>query len=106
MSFAELERRVRAEAEDEEKIGELRKPAWFPVIEPGEGENPNKFGGRPWLGPDDELPRCDRCGGPTSLALQLDLESLPTKTRTTGLLQVFLCDGKDPGDCFIEDSDT
>ena len=103
----QLEQSAKGNITDAErkKLLKLRKPAWMPKLRTGEDvDNPNKFGGTPWLAHGEEMPFCPECDAPTFQALQLDLGTVPLKTGATGMLQVFLCDGDDRGSCFIEDS--
>jgi uncharacterized protein YwqG len=72
-----------------------RRPAWKPVVEPGDGPpTAAKFCGTPWTGPDAPWPDCGHCRQPLQPFLQLDLADLPAELGQpfgTGLLQLFYC---------------
>ena len=59
-----------------------------------------RFGGKPTLLPDEDLPSCLRCGEPLTLLLQLDMESLPDEAsrREACLLQVMYCTREGKGE--------
>lgn len=99
--FATLERAEPPSAAVD--LARLRKPAWLPrVIDGEQPDTVTKFGGVPWLAARQRMPTCPTCKGPTSLALQLRLATLPLQLGIDGTLQVFLCAGADPADCFIQ----
>lgn len=99
--FAKLEQAAKQDVSID--LASLRKPAWRPKVIDGEQPGTiDKFGGVPWLGARKRMPKCPTCKGPTSLSLQLSLASLPLELGIGGTLQVFLCAGEDPGDCFID----
>jgi hypothetical protein len=79
-----------------------RRPAWKPVVEPGDGSpTAPKFGGPAWTGSDAPWPACGACRTPLPLFLQLDLGDLPAELGRPfgiGLLQLFYCTRTDcPG---------
>ncbi|HZI18989.1 MAG TPA: DUF1963 domain-containing protein [Pyrinomonadaceae bacterium] len=73
----------------------LRRPAWIPETEPGDGAPADsKFAGTPYLGDGGEWPPCPKCRRPLQLFLQLNLGQLPEAARGEfgeGLLQFFHC---------------
>jgi hypothetical protein len=72
------------------KLATARRPAFFPVLETGDGEpGDDKLGGTP-LG---EVPICKGCRCPMVLLLQLDPRRLPAGApgQGKGPLQVFHC---------------
>jgi hypothetical protein len=89
-----------------------RRECWLPVVEDGDGDpTASKFSGNPWLAADEAWPMCASCGGPMSLFLQLDMESVPDTAGGRlgrGLLQAFFCTesdcihGPDEGDPFTK----
>lgn len=83
-----------------EKVSHLGRPAWFPVVEEGDGGAAvSKFSGAPWLAPGESWPVCPSCEGQMQLFLQLDLASLPIELRGEfgqGLLQLFYCVNESP----------
>ncbi|HSD87718.1 MAG TPA: hypothetical protein VLB44_09390, partial [Kofleriaceae bacterium] len=100
--FAKLEQAAKSSASID--LAKLRKPAWLPKVIDGEQpDTMDKFGGVPWLAARKRMPKCPTCRGPTSQALQLSLASLPLKLGIDGTLQVFLCAGENPGDCFSDE---
>jgi uncharacterized protein YwqG len=78
-----------------ERLRELKRTAWLPVTEAGDGSvTASKFSGTPWLGPGESWPACPRCEAPMALFLQLDLATLPAEIGGelgVGLLQMFYC---------------
>ena len=74
-----------------------RRPAWRPVVTPGEPAGTrSKFCGQPWLAPDEASPACKECGRRLQLFVQLDLGELPDELAGRygeGLLQLFYCVG-------------
>lgn len=72
-----------------------KRPAWKPVTKSSESSRTaSKFGGQPWLSPDEVWPCCSQCGTLMPLFLQLDLDDLPellADTFGSGLLQLFYC---------------
>ncbi|GAK56977.1 hypothetical protein U27_03941 [Candidatus Vecturithrix granuli] len=81
-------------------IRPFQRTAWIPLIK--EGDNSvlsSKFGGTPWLAQDEQWPRCQHCGQPMPLFLQLNLNRLPEPVNETfgaGLLQLFYCTNTEP----------
>lgn len=77
------------------RVAPLRRPCWFPVVEPGDGDvRDSKYSGIPWLHPDEPWPKCPVCGALRQLFVQLDLVSLPARPRgcpEAGLVQLFYC---------------
>lgn len=78
---------------------------WQPILREGDGSCiSSKFGGLPWLAPNEEGPSCKGCQQPLKLFLQLNLSELPSELGNcfgTGLLQLFYCshsDGRCEGD--------
>jgi uncharacterized protein YwqG len=76
-------------------LDKVRRPAWKPVVEDGDGAaNSSKFCGIPWTGSEAPWPTCGKCGEPLTPFLQLDLDDLPESVATRfgpGLLQLFYC---------------
>lgn len=76
-------------------IDQLIRPAWKPIVSEGDGDLlASKFGGRPWLAPEEAWLTCPHCSQPMQLFLQLNLAQLPEPVREefgTGLLQMFHC---------------
>ncbi|MGD1942918.1 MAG: pentapeptide repeat-containing protein, partial [Leptolyngbyaceae cyanobacterium] len=77
------------------KVARFQKLAWKPIVERRDGERTaSKFGGHPWIGEDEEWPRCPRCAEPMQAFLQLNLGQLPQELEGcfgNGLLQLFYC---------------
>lgn len=87
--------------EDFEFFIDLRRFAWLPSVQEGEmNGSPSKFGGVPWLRPNEPVPLCPHCQREFHLILQLDLCSLPESFRVPSenqhLLQFFSCIGDEP----------
>ncbi len=80
-------------------IRSLRRAAWFPLVEAKPGTvTTSKFGGIPYLPPEELWPMCQHCGQPMPLFLQLNLAELPSALRGEfgeGLLQLFYCTNDD-----------
>jgi hypothetical protein len=78
------------------KLRGLERPAWRPMMQPGEGAiTASKTSGRAWLKPDETWPLCPNCQSPLRLVLQLNLQDLPGELQDsfgTGLLQLFCCE--------------
>lgn len=74
------------------------RPAWRPVTEERRGES--QFGGVPRLAAGEPWPRCQACGQPMHLFVQLAMAALPAgfARRGAGLLQLFYC-SRDDGSC-------
>lgn len=72
-----------------------RRPAWRPLVAPGEPTaTRSKFCGRAWLLPDEAPPACEECDRPLQLLVQLDLGELPDDLdgrHGEGVLQLFYC---------------
>jgi uncharacterized protein YwqG len=77
------------------------RPGWSPITEDGESsQTASKFGGTPWLSPDESWPYCPHCQTTMPLFLQLNLAELPDVVAYeygSGLLQVFYCTKCDDG---------
>ncbi len=74
------------------QLAGLRLPRWFP--ETAVAYTPqvvNRFGGIPLLVPGESMPKGANCKSSLSLALQLDLATLPLGNCGEGLLQCFVC---------------
>jgi hypothetical protein len=82
------------------KVAQTR-PAWRPVVAPGEPSGSrSKFCGEAWLLPDEAAPICALCGRELQLFLQLGLAELPDEIAGifgAGMLQLFYCVGQPPG---------
>jgi uncharacterized protein YwqG len=78
-----------------------QRAAWKPQVLAKEPDSPvSKFGGRPWLKPDEGWLTCGSCNQPLTFFLQLDLEALPSALNAHfgfGLLQLFYCTECDDG---------
>lgn len=78
-----------------------QRAAWKPQVLGNEPDSPvSKFGGRPWLKPDESWPTCASCNQPLAFFLQLDLDRLPSAVNSrygSGLLQLFYCTECDEG---------
>lgn len=78
-----------------------QRPAWRPIVVEEEPATLSaKFGGLPWLAPDETWPTCGDCGLPLAFFLQLDLTNLPSKLDRSfgaGVLQLFYCTECDGG---------
>ena len=89
-SSAELQEIVQAFAPWRESH---RRDAWRPIVESRAAKvAESKFGGVPYLGRDEEWPKCAGCRRPLQLLLQLDLQSLPESSVAHAdheLLQLF-----------------
>lgn len=72
-----------------------RRPAWHPLVAPGEPTGArSKFCGQPWLLPGEVPPLCEECDRPLQLLVQLDLGALPGELAGRygeGVLQLFYC---------------
>jgi uncharacterized protein YwqG len=78
----------------------VERPAWVPRVAEGDGGEPSKLGGLPWLSADERWPHCGRCASPMHFFLQLDLARLPSELEGRygdGLLQLFHCTDCDGG---------
>lgn len=77
------------------KIGPLKKIAYIPVVEKGDGDvRLSKFCGTPLVSKEHPWPKCSHCQNPMSLFLQLNLQTLPDELQGEygeGLLQLFYC---------------
>jgi len=82
--------------EQYERFMEVLKPyqktCYIPVTEtvPPAFDSSNKMGGYPYLRDPDDWPKCPNCGQHRQLFLQLDLSSLPEKSKA-GVVQLFYC---------------
>ena len=88
------------------RMAPLRRTAWVPVVQEGDGERgASKFSGQPWLAPGEAWPPCGNCGKPMQLFLQLRARDLPAAAGDVlegGTFQLFYCTGDEPhceGDC-------
>jgi hypothetical protein len=80
-----------------------RRPAWRPLVAPGEPSGTrSEFCGQAWLLPGEAPPTCTDCGHPLQLFVQLDLGELPGELDGRfgeDILQLFYCVDDDcPGD--------
>lgn len=68
------------------------KKAYIPLTETVKEEHSihSKFGGLPYLTPENEYPKCSNCGKHLQLLVQLNLEDLPENTEN-GLIQLYFC---------------
>jgi hypothetical protein len=76
-----------------------RRRAWRP--KPTAGGATTWFGGNPSGTPGEPWPTCSICSAPMRFLLQLNLQSIPTGTRTepsASLVQLFYC-STDDGEC-------
>lgn len=77
------------------RIAHLRRRAYKPVVEAGDGVAADtKFGGTPYLAPGSNWPLCGNCKEPIALVLQLNPSQMPEplrKTYGTDLIQLFYC---------------
>jgi len=72
----------------------FERPAWLPaLVEERSEATSSKFGGVPWLGKDEQWPRCGQCDSHMNLFLQINSAGLPEDARECfdGLLQAFVC---------------
>jgi hypothetical protein len=72
-----------------------RRPMWQPVTTRWKRTiTSSRFGGEPWLMPDEDWPACPHCGRRKTFFVQLDLDELPDVLHGrfgSGLLQLFYC---------------
>jgi uncharacterized protein YwqG len=89
------------------KIKGMRRPAFRPIIEEGDGPTAgSKFSGRAYIPDKENWPTCPNCKRPMQLFLQLDLGSLPKELEGCfgkGLLQMFYCTSYEPN-CEVDHS--
>ncbi len=89
----------------DEAIETIRRTAWRPVVEEGDGEpGDSKFGGRPWIPEGGRWPTCGLCDQPAQLFVQLDLSTLPEACphrRESGIVQLFDCTRRET-QCMLE----
>lgn len=83
------------------EITALGRTTWIPVVDDSDGGlTDSKFGGRPWLGEDEDWPTCPNCEQPMQHFVQLNLAQLPEAERERlgdkGLIQLFYCTSYDP----------
>ncbi|MGB3510656.1 MAG: DUF1963 domain-containing protein [Microcoleaceae cyanobacterium] len=73
----------------------LKRHAWKPITIDGDGDlTASKFAGKPWLGKNEEWPKCPHCQNPLQFFLQLNLNQLPESLKNefgSGILQMFYC---------------
>lgn len=78
----------------------FKRSAWKPIVKKTDGSvTDSKFSGTPYLKADEDYPRCENCGNPLQLFIQLDLDQLPEAARNdygSGLLQMFYCINEKP----------
>jgi hypothetical protein len=75
-------------------LASYERAAWLPALVEERSEPAcSKFGGVPWLGRQEQWPRCGQCDSYMNLFLQLNCAELPEEAREyiDGLLQVFVC---------------
>jgi uncharacterized protein YwqG len=110
---AEPDQQIAVEATSPEELMQalqaFERPAWLPtLVEERSEATSSKFGGIPWLGTDEQWPRCGQCAGYMNLFLQLNSAELPGEAREyfAGLLQVFVCenDSSDGGLCLSHEA--
>ncbi len=87
------------------KLAAHARDAWLPRLGPAgdEGDEPSRFGGRPWLLPGEAWPACGKCRRRLRFFAQIDLASAPAAALTAfgpGLLQLFHCTACDPYEPF------
>ena len=84
------------------KLAHLRRRAYQPVVEPGDGvATDSKLGGTPYLPAGQDWPLCGNCKRPIALVAQLNPSQLPEPLRKIygpDLIQLFYCTSDDP-DC-------
>jgi uncharacterized protein YwqG len=82
------------------KLAPLRRRAYLPVTEEGDGvATDGKLGGTPYLTDAASWPACGNCGEPMGLVLQLNPAQLPEPLRKQwggDLIQLFYCGSNDP----------
>lgn len=78
------------------KLNHLKRQAWKPIIQTGEGAlNASKISGKAWLNSGEIWPICPNCKNPLRLVLQLNLQELPKSLEDkfgSGILQLFCCE--------------
>lgn len=78
-----------------QRVAPFRRNVWKPVLGPDDERlDGSRYGGRPWLAPDEPWPPCPRCGAPLYLAVQVNLAEVPERPPgfpEHGLLQLFIC---------------
>lgn len=78
----------------------FKRSAWKPIVENVDGSTTDsKFAGAPYLKADEDYPRCENCGKPLQLFIQLNFDQLPEAVRNnygSGLLQLFYCINEEP----------
>ena len=79
----------------------FKRTAYQPQTADSDGPSTaSKFGGTPWLAPDEDWPKCEACGYPLQFFMQLNLDDLPV-SYGSGLLQFFYCTAAE-GDTICE----
>lgn len=90
------------------KLAHLRRRAYKPVVEPGDGvATDGKFGGTPYLPEGQDWPPCGHCNEPMALVVQLNPSQLPEplrKTYGTDLIQLFYCTSDEPLCCDVAEA--
>lgn len=85
---------------DEAKLETLRRIAWVPRVEDGDGPlQTSKFSGAAAVREGEGWPLCQNCGKPLQLFVQLNTEELPSDARlpwSSALIQVFYCTSSEP----------
>lgn len=80
----------------------FKRTACQPQTADGDGPpTASKFGGTPWLAPDEDWPKCGACGNPLQFFVQLNLDDLPV-SYGSGLLQFFYCTHGESADAICE----
>ncbi len=78
----------------------FKRSAWKPIVKNIDGAiTDSKFSGTPYLIEKEEFPKCENCGEPMQLFIQVNLDQLPEAVRNNygnGLLQMFYCINEDP----------
>lgn len=82
------------------KLSSLRRTAWLPRTEAGDGAiNGSKFSGLAAVPVGSEWPRCGNCNKPMQLFLQLNSKDVPADAKhllRKGILQLFYCTSVEP----------
>ena len=74
------------------------RPCWVPDCAEEDGSSLNsKFGGTPWLAPDETWPACGYCAEPLRFFVQLNSVELPPESGEVfrGLLQLWYCTSRE-----------
>ncbi|NEN93487.1 MAG: DUF1963 domain-containing protein, partial [Okeania sp. SIO3H1] len=77
------------------EIQPYKRHAWKPITIEGDGDlTASKFAGKPWLGKNEEWPKCPHCQNPLEFFFQLNLNQLTESLQNkfgSGILQMFYC---------------